>query len=174
NIPRRPAETRIAGIHIHHAVDHDRAGAIERPAFGRSSVHGCVIPCGVYVPEHFPIRRRKGAKVSVHRSGKYRAIYEGYRTGLRRAAARPRRIARRTRREPNSLTVFGAQRAQSSALYRIEALAADRNWPAHDSGRTNHVGNRRVDVAAVARHAPLHATVGAAFPDSRLPEDLAV
>ena len=43
-----------------------------------------------------------------------------------------------------------------------------------DPVESRHVGHRRVNVPAVARHSPLHAAVGAALADTGLPENFAL
>src|ERR1700691_1614311 len=65
HISGHPAETRVAGIDVNHAIHYHGARSIHRPAFSLDSVYGGVLLCSVEVPENFPVFTGKCPHVAV-------------------------------------------------------------------------------------------------------------
>ena len=75
------------------------------------------------------------------------------------------------RREPGFSSIFQMQCGQATAFHRIKRCATDGTSGIHHGG---NVGNGGIHFLVVAGHAPLHASVEAAFTNASLPEDFSL
>src|SRR6516225_9726424 len=100
DVAREAAEARVAGIDEHHSFDYDRTRTVDRSALGLHSVHRREIPNRVVFPQHLSVLSGVGTEKSAKRSRKDDSGQGRERSGLRRAAPRPRSAIGR-RREPN-------------------------------------------------------------------------
>src|SRR5258708_6610807 len=73
---------------------------------------------------------------------------------------------------PDLLAVFGTQRPQTAACTRAKHRIASR--PQRSGPRLRQIGDRCINLLAIAGHSPLDTSVDAAFPDTSLPKDLAL
>ena len=142
------------------------------PPLAATPLIGAVVAHGIEVPQQSPVGRRERAQMAVDRAREHGVRRRGHRARLRRAAARARRRARRARREPDAVAVRNVERREAAALDGVELRGADRRRAAHVL-QAHDVRDCRIDVAAVARGAPLDAAVGSAFADAGLPQRFA-
>ena len=113
-------------------------------------------------------RRCPSSDPGKHDAGNRRHC-RGLRRTAHRAASDPAALLRR--RVPNLFAIRYAESGQPSALGWIgrQSYLDDRTR----RGLSHQIGNRRVHLLPIAGHAPLHAAVGAALADARLPQNLA-
>ena len=148
-------------------------GAVERAAFAGDAVDGLVVARRIEVPEQLAVRRRERAQMAVDRAREDGVGYCRHGARLRGAAARA--AAERTAWLGANQTrlPFATSSAVRPPPWFGSSCAEPIGASPGDVLQAHDVRDGRVDVAAVAGHAPLHAAVRAAFADARLPQQLA-
>src|SRR6188474_977771 len=109
--------------------------------------------------------------MTVHRSREHRAVDRRHRARLSGAAPRPRWIAGGGLREPGPGATADVESRQAPTRAWIEARISNLRSATDATGRPHHIGDGRIDIRFITRHAPLHPAVRAAASNAHLPDD---